>query len=221
MKRYVGDFGPIYAETNPGIFPVEPWNTVSTLIFLFLVLLYGKKTRADFKSFPFTVVSLPVLLVGFVGGAVYHATRSHWIWLVLDFGPIFLLVLFAMFYFWKLLTGSRLWAGVVVISLFAMAAFVRSQIEGSLTFKISVGYTLMALNVLLPICLYAAKRRWQGGGLLLVAVSSFSFALIFRYFDHTLSQSVFPMGTHFLWHILGGVSVWALLEYIYRTEAEG
>ena len=220
MERLVRDFGPIYAETDISRIPVEPWNTASTLIFLVIVLLYLQRTGGDYNRFPFTVLVLPILFVGFAGGCIYHATRSHWIWLVLDFGPIFLLVLLAAYYFWRAVTHSHVKAGSLVCLFFALTALVRSTVEGALVLKISVGYSLLALNILLPAFLHAARRRWQDLGLLFFAPLFFVAAILFRHYDKLLSESLLPMGTHFLWHLFGGCSVFCLMEYVYRVERE-
>ena len=99
--RAIGDFGPTYFETNLDRFPVEPFNTYSNLIFLFILLFFCWRTRGDFRSFPASVLALPILCVGFVGGTLFHATRSYPLWLYMDFVPIALLVVLASLYFWN------------------------------------------------------------------------------------------------------------------------
>jgi hemolysin III len=218
MERLISDFGPIYAETDVSQFPVEPWNASSTLIFLLIVLVFLRRTGGDHKRFPFTVVTLPILFIGFLGGAIYHATRSHWIWLTLDFSPIFILVLLASLYFWHSVLSSWWKSVFTVIFLFATSIGIRSMIEGSLTLKISAGYSLLAINILLPAFLHAANKNWAGIRYLLLAPIFFILAITFRYFDQSLSDSYLPMGTHFLWHLLGGGSVFVLMEYVFQSE---
>jgi hemolysin III len=86
------DYGPTYTETVPGLvagsFPVEPWKTWSNLIFVVLFVHIALRSRLDYRRYPLIVFSLPILAVGIVGGTVYHATRSHFMWLFLDFMPI-------------------------------------------------------------------------------------------------------------------------------------
>lgn len=100
------DFGPIYAETLPGRFPVEPWNTFSNLIFLFVFLNFLRRIRHNPRRYPITLTSLIILIIGLTGGTIYHATRSHNIWLILDFVPIGILVIIGTIFFWYRLTGS-------------------------------------------------------------------------------------------------------------------
>lgn len=221
MERYVRDFGPIYAETDTSRFPVEPWNAASTFIFLFIIYYYLKKTNGDHSQYPCTVLVLPLLFIGFLGGLIYHATRSHWIWLTMDFTPIFLLVLVAMYFFWLQITRKKLQALLLVCLLFFLTVFIRSRVSGSLSLQISVGYSLLAANIIIPAMLHAWKNNWRHIRFIVGALLLFSLAILFRYYDAGLSRSLFPMGTHFLWHVLGGGSVFLLLEYVYRTEKAG
>ena len=94
------DTGPIYMETLMGRFPVEPWNTYSNLLFLALIVFWFFRVRRNVRDHRFIAYSLPVFLLGWVGGTVYHATRSHEVWLFLDWAPIALLALAVAIFFW-------------------------------------------------------------------------------------------------------------------------
>ncbi|MCB9030662.1 MAG: hypothetical protein H6619_06380 [Deltaproteobacteria bacterium] len=61
------DFGPIYAETDMTQFPVEPFNTVSNVIFLLMILYFTYQTRLRYQSHPLLVTILPILSLGFIG----------------------------------------------------------------------------------------------------------------------------------------------------------
>ena len=102
MEKFenIQDFGPIYAETGKEGFLIEPFNTASNLIFLFLIIYWFLQVKDKWKEHPLIIVSLPILTIGFLGGSIYHATRSHNIWLFLDFMPIMILCLLAMLRFW-------------------------------------------------------------------------------------------------------------------------
>ena len=94
------DSGPIYLETAMGRFPVEPWNTYSNLLFLALIVFWFLRVRRNIRDHLFIAYCLPVFLLGWVGGTVYHATRSHEVWLFLDWAPIALLALAVAIFFW-------------------------------------------------------------------------------------------------------------------------
>jgi hemolysin III len=210
-----GDFGPIYAETVMGRFPVEPWNTFSNLVFLFVCIHFARKTALSRERHPLLVMSLPVLLVGYIGGTVFHATRSANIWLYLDFMPIFILTLAAAVHFWSLLLGG-LWRSLIVMPLpFAFTSILHKTLPLSRQGSISIGYLGLACGILLPGFLFCLKDRLRHGGWLFGAFASFGVAITFRLLDKDLA---FPMGTHFLWHIFGGLSTFSLMNYIYLVD---
>ena len=122
------DHGPIYLETLMGRFPVEPWNTISNLLFLALIIYWFARVRGDVAVHRFIAYSLPVLLIGWAGGTVYHATRSHDVWLFLDFGPIALLVLAVAVFFWRRQGVAWWWVPALVFG------------PAALIFPVMVGY---------------------------------------------------------------------------------
>lgn len=214
-----GDFGPIYAETVIGRLPVEPFNTVSNLIFLMLVVLFARRTRLDAKRFPVTVLTLPILLVGFVGGTLYHATRAHNIWLILDFVPIAVLVMLACLYFWERILGYLWLAALVTPFPGIMLRWLVSLLGLPRTLMISASYVALAVSILMPAFILCARTEWRHVSLLISAVLSFAIAVFFRIADsYPAAVSLFPMGTHFLWHLFGGVSTWLLLEFVFHDE---
>ena len=215
----IHDFGPIYAETDPSHFPVEPYNSFSNLIFLAIVILYFRRTGLSFAKFPLTVSSLPILLTGFVGGTIYHATRSHSLWLFLDFIPIAVLVFCAAVYFWKRLTARLLLAIIIGPLLLMSLRLILSQFELSRSLVISLSYSARAITILLPAFVYAFRTHRGILPLLWGSLSFFAFAVIFRSLDSWPQViALFPMGTHFLWHIFGGISTCLMMEAIYRDE---
>ena len=89
--KFPNDSGPIYLETTQGGFPVEPFNTFSNTIFLLLIIYWSLRVYRNPGQHKFLAWVLPVIGVSYIGGTVYHATRSHEFWLRLDWMPIMLL----------------------------------------------------------------------------------------------------------------------------------
>lgn len=221
MSMLPHDFGPIYRETDMSRFPVEPWNTASNLIFLLLIVYYARRTRFDGRTHPLIVISLPILLVGFAGGTVYHAARSHPLWLYLDFMPIFVLALLASCHFWGELLKSTVRAVLVALALFALVSLVRKALHVPAGLAISVGYSMLALLIVAPALLVARAQAWKDVHLVLLAVGAFLAAVACRTADAALGKTFLPMGTHWLWHLLGGCAVYFLIEFVYRRDDKG
>lgn len=211
------DFGPIYAETTEGLLrntlPVEPWNTFSNLIFLLIAIHIAYLTRLDRSRYPLLVYSLPLLLLGWIGGTLYHGTRSHSLWLAMDFAPIGILATTAALVFWKRVTG-RWSTAILFLLLVAVGGRVLPQflpIERGI--KISFGYVALALALLIPLGLHllqTARHELISFGIITVV---FIATVFFRSIDNS---QILPMGTHFLWHLAGGASVWMLMLLIKR-----
>ncbi len=217
MPDKPADFGPIYIETDLSRFPVEPWNTVSNGIFLIVLLVFGWKTRLQWQSHPLLVGGLPILGVGFVGGTVYHATRSHSLWLILDFVPIFVLTIAAALHLWKGVLGSYVRATLAILATTIAPRAIAATLALPFHYQISVGYAGLALAILIPAFLQCRRDHGQGAPLLISATISFVAAVLFRSIDR-VGVILLPMGTHFLWHLLGGTSVWCLMEYLFRLD---
>lgn len=211
------DFGPIYFETDLTRLPVEPWNTASNLIFLAIGIYFFYKLRRSKAQLEILKFALPVLLLGFVGGTVFHSTRSHSIWLVLDFVPIMILCLAASLHFLNLLLKNRLHAAISILLLFVGIRFVRGVLPLPLHLKIAAGYSMLAAVIVLPALIYCASCGWRRVGYLFGALLSFAIAIFFRSVD---PQGLIPMGTHFLWHLFGGLSTFLMVNYIYLEGEE-
>ena len=213
--QFPGDSGPIYRETKPGPWPVEPYNTYSNLIFVGIVLFWAKKVYANLKNHSFLAAVLPVILISYVGGTAYHGSRSSEFWLYLDWVPIMLLCLALIVYLVsKIVTSlrSRLLLFICLMGVFFGLRFV--PMNDAL--RISLGYIITALTLSLPFFLYLRKTNWKNAGLVLSAFLVFGAAVYFRSID--LEQEWFPMGTHWLWHLLGGVAVHLLIGYLYKDN---
>jgi hemolysin III len=74
-----------------------------------------------------------------------------------------------------------------------------------------MGYLSAALSILVPLALLIRRAQWRGVWLFIGTTLSFASAVVFRMLDRGGAESPLPMGTHFLWHIFGGLSVWMLM----------
>lgn len=212
------DFGPIYFETDLSRFPAEPWNTFSNIAFLVVLVIFAVRTRFALKRYPLTVSALPILLIGFVGGTVFHATRSARIWLILDFMPILILSLMAAAYLWHRITKRWIYTVLLIVCLVILPRSLIWNLDIPRGLRITVGYGFLALTIIVPAVINSAKLGWRYLKLLISIVVIFSLALFCRWFDQNGAAQYLPMGSHFLWHILGAVSTGLMIEYIFRLE---
>ena len=217
--KFPNDSGPIYRETIEGNGIAEPWNALSNLIFLFIVLYWGFKIYKDLKQHRFLAFGLPVLLIGYIGGTIYHATRSHEVWLLMDWIPIVLLCLSAaIYFFWKLHFKRRYITTIIAFPFFISFSIEHFPIPSYLGNLI--GYSIIVLVILFPLLRYLYLTGWRNKKLVFFSLSSFIVAISFRSIDLIIPEEFLYMGTHWLWHLFGGIAVYFLVAYIYYDRLE-
>ena len=211
------DTGPIYRETIMNRLPVEPFNTFSNLIFLGIIIYFSIKVYKNIRKHTFLAFCIPILTVGFVGGTLFHGTRSHQMWLFMDWVPIMILCISAVFYFvFKLYTIW--WKRLIAIFIILGVSFFVRLLPFPPAVRISLGYAVTAVTVLLPIVLYLIKTRCTHKNLIIIAILSFIVAISCRSADKIIQWDWLYMGTHWLWHLFGGISVFFLMLYIYMDQ---
>lgn len=218
LFQFPNDSGPIYKETIAGRLPVEPFNTFSNLIFLFIVIYFGLKVYKEPEKHPFLVWILPIIAISYVGGTLYHATRSAEIWLLLDWVPIMFLSLAGVVYFIVKWTETRLQRIVLAIAIIG-SFFILRNLNIAPQIQLSFGYLLSALAIAIPVVGYLYKTNWYNARYVVYAFSIFGLAVFFRILDKRTDVEIFWMGTHWLWHSFGGLAVFFLIKYIYEDNA--
>ena len=218
VKVEPNDQGPIYQETNMANCPVELWCTLSNIVFLAVFIFFAVKTRFKYSKYPLLSISLPVLFIGWLGGTVYHATRSHNIWLWLDYMPILFLVLIATIYFWREVVGKWLWVFIFTLLPIVTYRVIYEFLALPHSVSVSIGYSVMASVVVIPLVLHCIRKYPAGWKLLAASLLSFAVAITCRTMDNGEASSLLPMGTHFLWHIFGGLCSFFMFYYLYNSE---
>lgn len=196
----------LYCERLDPSFWAEPVNALTNVAFLVAAgaafRLWRRNGHGDRAILALILAAVAVGL----GSFAFHtlATRGA---MLLDVIPIGMFmygyVLLALRRFlalsWPLAFG--LLAGFIALSLGLAVAVPRSLLDGS------AGY-FPALAVLLV--LGWAQRDRRHGQALLVAGVLFAVSISLRIADLPLCGA-FPLGTHFLWHILNAAVIYAVL----------
>lgn len=212
------DPGPMYAETAMGRFPVEPWNTASNLIFLFVIIFWAVRVWRSRRRHPILTAALPMLAVGFVGGTLYHATRASAVWFVMDYVGIFVMVFVASLFLWFNVFGRWLPALATLLGLLVVSRGIMWALGVPRGLSVSLGYAVLGLAVAIPAAIDCVRRRFAGSAWLVAAAVALAVAIFLRQVDMTWGRAWFPMGSHFLWHLLGGAATFFFIGYIYGLE---
>ena len=197
----------LYCERLDPSFWAEPVNALSNVAFLLAAWAAFLEWRKVGGGDRIILALIVIVAVVGVGSFTFHtvATRGA---MMLDVGPIGVFIysyfLFALRRFLLLSwpVAFVIFAGFVALS-FGLAAYVpRTFLNGS------AGY-FSALAALIVIG-WLIRERAAGKALLIAAVA-FIASLFFRIIDLDICGA-FPTGTHFLWHILNAVVLYAVLR---------
>ena len=223
------DGGPRYAETPRDPYAgaatvAEPWNTATAAIFVAIVAYWAVRIGRRWRDYPFVSACLPVLLAGAVGGTLYHATRTQRAYFLLDVIPISLLGIAGAVYLTARLGRSVGWRKVLAVSLGLVVVYV--AVNGVLfraiqsdyrNLRVNLSYASLAAVILTPMLAVLVRTRFRHGAWVGVAVGCFVLAWFCRLIDDTGLSSL-PMGTHWLWHILGATTTHLMTLYFTKLE---
>lgn len=217
LPLVLSDGGQAYAETDLSRVVVEPWNAVTAAIFVAVALRQWRRLGRIHEPSLFLRASALILLVGGVGGTLYHGFRVWRGFLVMDVLPILILIVAGSVRLWNealrhpsktaLLFGTILGLGLPIFWL----------LDGE-RIGTSLAYVLVAALLIIPAVWLAAKERAREGWLVALSIGAFAAAITFRVLD---SERLLPMGTHFLWHLLGALATWAVMEWFATREERG
>ena len=188
---------------------VEPFNTFSNLGFLLIVLYWVVVLLPVWRNHQFLSLCVALLFVGWFGGTMYHAKRNRDLWLLLDVGPIFVISLMAIIYFWTKTKLHWLWGLIISLVPFIIRAFMGRHPKPSVSF---LGYCVVILPVLVPLSVLLVMTNFSNWLYLALAVVFFAMALFFRTIDLRVT---WKHGSHWLWHIFGALAVQLTFMFIF------
>jgi hypothetical protein len=212
-NQALADGGPVYAETHPGHFIVEPWNAVSSLFIIAPAIFWAWKLRGSYGRYRFLSYCLPLAALGGSGSTLFHAFRASSIFLFMDVLPAAVLSLSVGIYFWlKVLPKG--WLVILILLPFLALRFAFFEYLPHHT-AINLSYAVAGVTVLLPLAIHLYLTHLSGGWYILFSALLFLLALFCREADAAAANPL-AMGTHFLWHLLSGAGTWLLFAYLYH-----
>ena len=221
--KILPDLGPVYTETNLNQFPVEPFNTFSNILFLIVTVYWyrRKKDVGDWEFRFFLDTNLPLLLIGYIGGSLYHATRSYTLWMAMDVAPIYVISFFVSLYHWHLIGVRGFKLILVFVFLFGLPEVVVWTVFSKHSGRYTMGYGVLILCVLLPILIDEFQKGWKYISFVIKPLICILVALGFRILDSCdFVQQNIRIGTHWLWHIFGALNCHFVLVYMNKRSLE-
>lgn len=209
----LNDGGPVYAETDPTQFIVEPWNAISSLLYMLPAVIWLYRLWGKYGQFRFLVYAATLVILGSLGSTLYHAFRAYTFFLIMDVLPVAILALSLGILFWIRVFNSWVYMLLVVIPLTATRFVLFNSLPDNLAINLS--YALTGLMILAPLGIMYWQKKLVKPLYILYTLIAFALALLLREMDSWQTQ-ILPMGTHFLWHAFSGIGTYYILAFLYH-----
>lgn len=198
-----------YCERMGPEYWAEPINAVTNFAFVLVAVLMWRRSA----GVPLARALAVILGVIGVGSYLFHTHAQVWA-AIADTTPIGLFILLYLFAVNRDVWGMPLWAAAIGTALFIPYTVLSVPLWENLpVLGVSAGYVpVPVLIVIYALLLWRhapdlARGFMTGAGVLFVS-------LIARGLDETLCAQ-WPVGTHFLWHILNAIMLGWMIE-VYR-----
>ena len=217
----------IYCERTTARFWAEPVNALTNAGFVLAAAWGAVEARRRALTQP--VLWLLVALAGAigVGSFLFHTYANGWSALA-DTGPIWLFVavyiLAAMRWIGGMAPRRVAWVSGFFVAAGALIAVLASS-EGAAPKAAAPdplngsGQYAPALIALLVFSVIVGLRRHPYRHWLWGATGAFVVSLAFRTLDRDICAS-FPLGTHFIWHLMNAAMIAALLQLMIRVMGD-
>lgn len=198
-----------YCERMGPEYWAEPVNAVTNLAFLIAAFVMWRRSRGVMMA------RLLCIILGAIGAGsfLFHTHAQVWAGLA-DVVPIALFILAYLFAVNRDAVGLSTKGALAVTALFFPYAAVMVPVFAAVFWLgSSAAYAPVPLLILIYAGFLRNKHPEFARGMAVGAVILLM-SLFFRTVDEPLCQG-FPLGTHFMWHVLNGVMLGWMIE-VYR-----
>jgi len=187
----------------------EPVNALTNLAFVIMALWLWPRTQAR----PLARVLVVILGAIGIGSGLFHTAATRWAGLA-DVIPIGLYILTYLYAVNRDVCGWPVWLAALGTAAFIPYAMAVTPVFGMLPFLAISGF-YWSVPLLIVIYALALRRRAPRTAMgLAMGAGILSLSLVFRSLDAALCAA-FPLGTHFLWHLLNAVMLgWMIHVYL-------
>lgn len=207
MNGFLERLQPEYLERHSDGLFAEPFNALSNIAFFVAAYLLYRVASRDPEDQRWECRVLPPLLAAIgAGSLLFHTARNGYTFLC-DVVPIGAFIVLAMFSLVRgLIKNNGLRTAFLLTFALIQTMTPRAALNGSAPYIV----TLAILLTLIPAAIYKCGRKAMP---LILLSFSLAAAIIFRAIDLAASP-VFPMGTHWLWHIFATISAYLAAKFV-------
>lgn len=198
-----------YCERLDASFWSEPVNALSNAGFLFAAALVWRlpEVRRDPGAW---LLTLLLVAIG-VGSFLFHTFAEVWAMLA-DVLPILGFILVYVHLATVRFLGAPVWAGALAAAAYVPVSGMVSRGIASAVGPVNGSVSYMPVAILIAAYALALARRAPATARgLAIGAAALCLSLLFRSVDRAVCPA-FPLGTHFLWHLLNaGLLGWMIL----------
>jgi hypothetical protein len=197
-----------YCERTDASYWSEPVNAVTNAAFLIAAFVMWRRLAG--QGLPYGMLLVAILAAIGVGSFLFHTHAQVWA-AVADVVPIGLFILAYIFAASRDFLRLPLWGAALATLAFIPYAALATPLFRSLPFfSVSAMYWPVVVLILAYAAILWRRAPATARGLALGA-AILGVSLVFRSVDEAVC-GVFPLGTHFMWHILNGVMLGWMIE---------
>jgi hypothetical protein len=202
-----------YCERTDSTLWAEPINAFTNAAFL-LAAWYAWRSSARHPDHPQRrLIQILIIVTGIVGPGsfLFHTVATRWA----EWGDVIPILAFMLLFLWLLFTCFFHWSGWLKLAALAVFFAVTFYLELAVPGTVLWGGALYAPTILVLIASAAALYRVEPTAAPAMVGATFVFLPSFtaRTFDAQICP-LFPLGTHFLWHLLNALLLFLLVRLI-------
>ncbi len=203
-----------YCERTDFTYWSEPINAITNASFLIAALIMAYRLRAE--RLPLAWALVAVLAAIGIGSYLWHTHATRWAG-AMDVLPILIFILLYVYAASRDYLNMGRWPALLPVVLFIPYAMVFARGVGLVVPGAGANaiYASVATLILIYAALLSRSAPATARGLA-IGAGILALSLTFRALDRTVCD-VFPIGTHFMWHILNGVMLGWMIE-VYRRH---
>lgn len=209
---------PIYCEQAKYAGYFEPWNTVTNLTFIIagIILLVNLKRSKQLDAKAIFLSS--VLIIIGIGSLAWHLYRNN-LTLTADSIPIAVFVLSYLFFYLKYTCRKTLHLILLFFGFFIYTPLLTWLLnpDSSEIFGNGGAMYFSAITYLLVIQIYNYYNMRSIIKKSMIIIIVFLISLTFRQANLFLCNNI-HFGTHFMWHILNGLSLYLMVLALYPKK---
>ena len=149
-----------------------------------------------------------------IGSGLWHTLATPCA-MVLDVVPILLFLAWFLWLYTRSVAPMPTHGAVASIVAFLVISAFAQEFAGGINGSRAYAPAFIAV---LALGVFHARQWAAGRFLLLAAAGAFGIALVFRMLDQEVCPS-FPIGTHFLWHSLTGLTAYLAMRCLILSRA--